>query len=520
MFTRNLLEAGEYVTVVPLGLPVTLQYKDSGAIEKVYTGHEANVWKDITDDILTTMLLEKQVPNHVKIAGGTCFIRALLYSSELQFGRGRLPECTINKYLDAYKKEPKRFSLYAGDVQGMGTAFNGAPVPIRQWLTLNGFNTLPGYVVPMGVTEQIFEDMVKKNFQFRFPLIPSYILFRKDGVITYPSTGLTMFQVDSVECYTNQYGDILGDIKERGSDTIHTVPYPQVVHYNIQKNSSVVMNSDGKIIYVYHADATTLPKTIVCSGCGKKLIVPSASVRSFRCDDPQCNSVLYPRVVQMLSTLRMEPMTFDRYKEVTDDIGTIFSLLDVFDLDEYKDVPINATLNEVVRAIIPKDILPGKDQIKMICDGCNNSEEALVYYFQHPDAIITDIGCDPHAFSRLVMWLKNVENCSDCFEMFNIPNLHILKSNTYVDGSPIFRDKKIYITGTFSHGTPEDVESILSSYSATVFRNFDQSVDCVLVGDIPENVNGHAIIEAKRLEIPVMEEANFFNMYAIDEDIR
>ena len=32
MFTRNLLEAGEYVTVVPLGLPITIQYKDSGRL--------------------------------------------------------------------------------------------------------------------------------------------------------------------------------------------------------------------------------------------------------------------------------------------------------------------------------------------------------------------------------------------------------------------------------------------------------------------------------------------------------
>jgi NAD-dependent DNA ligase len=137
----------------------------------------------------------------------------------------------------------------------------------------------------------------------------------------------------------------------------------------------------------------------------------------------------------------------------------------------------------------------------------------------HPEALISDLGLDKNAYSRLIAWLKLLENCSDCVEILNMSNIKLIKAKKHVDGSPIFRDKKIYITGVFSHGTTEDIISILEGYSATVFTKFDQSVDCVVVGDVPENVNGHAINEAKNLTIPVIDETTFFNMYRIDSDI-
>ena len=521
MFARNLLQAGDYVTVVPLGLPITLQYSTTGAIEKVYTGHNANDWEDVTDEILTDMLVAKQVPNHVPTSGGVCYVRALAYSSELQFGTGKLPECVMQKYLNAYKKNPNRFTVYAGDVQSPDTAFNGAPVPTRQWLTVNQFKLLPGYVVSSDIDEEKFETMVKKNFQFRYPLIPSYILFRKNGLITYPSTGMSMFSVSRVERYTDQCGNILSHVYESGSDSIHDVSYPQIVHFDIQKNSHVVCNSDGNFIYVQNSErADKLNRKIVCADCGKQLIVPAANVRNFRCDDPQCNSVLYPRVVQMLNTFHLPLMSFERYREVVDEIGPVFLILDVFDIEEYKDLVVTATISDIVRAVVPKEILPGMNQINELCDGCNNSDEVLTYYFQHPDAILSDLGLDTHAYSKFVKWLKNPENCTDCVEIFKVSNINMVSAKPHVNGVPIFRDKKIFITGTFSHGRTDDIISILEGYSATVITKFDQSADCIVIGDVPENINGHAVSTAKMLNIPILEEHSFFTMYGIDDDLR
>ena len=519
MFARN-LQAGEYVTLVPLGLPITIQYGERGAVERVYTGHGENQLEDVTDIFLTKMLVNKQIPNHANTSGKVCYVTGVMYSSELQFGRGILPNCVMKKYADAYVNDPNRFSVYAGDMQSVGDSIHGTSVAIHQWLVMNGFEVLPGFVVPMEMDSQKFESMAKRNFPFRYPLISSFIVFHKDGTVTYPTTGLTMFQAESVKMCTDMYGNIFGDIKDKASDTNYHRPYTQITHYDIQKNSYIVCDYAGNIIYVQndlHADK--LPRKITCPSCGKQLIVPSANVIAFKCDDPQCNSVLYPRVSQMLSTFELPLMTYDRYKEVTAEIGNIFGVLDVFDLEEYKDCKIEATLEDVARAIIPRDILPGAQQIKDLCTGCANSVEAFTYYMNHADAIISDLGLPKNAFTRLVEWLDVNENCSDCVEIFNMPNITVIKAKKFVDGSPIFRDKKIYITGTFFHGTLDDITSILEGYSATVFDKFDQSVDCVLVGDVPENVNGHAINEAKKLEIPVMDESTFFATYRIDSDI-
>lgn len=521
MFARNLLQAGDYVVVVPLGLPISIKYGDKGAVEKVFVGHEDDAGDDITDDVLTMMLVNKQIPNHVSTKGVDCFVHAVMYSSELQFGRGRLPDCLVDSYLDAYLLEPKRFSIHAGDMYIPDLSLKNTSITNRQWLTNNQFNVLPGYVVPMDIDELKFESMVKKNFPFRYPLISSFIIFHRDGNISYPSTGLTMFEVDDVNMRLDMYGNILGDVKEKNSETVVTVPYPQVVQNDIQKDSVVVCDSDGNFIYVHNdSSATKLPRKITCSECGKQLVVPSANVLSFKCLDSQCNSVLYPRVLQILKTFDLLEISFERYLEVSRQIGPIFGVLDIFDLDEYKDIEINTTFVNIVRAIIPKDILPNINHVRELCTGCNNSVEAITYYFNHPQAIISDLNCDIHVFNKLINWLGNVENCADCTGIFDIPNIHIESEVKTVNGSPIFRNKTIFITGTFSHGTLDDIVSIFEGYSAEVTKQFDPSVDCIVVGDIPENVNGYAVSQAKQLSIPVMDEYTFFRQYQIDEDLK
>ena len=75
------------------------------------------------------------------------------------------------------------------------------------------------------------------------------------------------------------------------------------------------------------------------------------------------------------------------------------------------------------------------------------------------------------------------------------------------------------ITGTFKHGTTEDIIAILQSYSATVVTQMDKKVQCVVVGDIKENIDGLAIHAARELDIPMFDETAFFDRYTIDEDL-
>ena len=75
------------------------------------------------------------------------------------------------------------------------------------------------------------------------------------------------------------------------------------------------------------------------------------------------------------------------------------------------------------------------------------------------------------------------------------------------------------VTGDFAHGSKEDVANILRSYSATVTFHYDDTVQCVLVGDSKSNIDGQAIRQARWDHVPVMDEADFFAQYEIDDDL-
>ena len=87
------------------------------------------------------------------------------------------------------------------------------------------------------------------------------------------------------------------------------------------------------------------------------------------------------------------------------------------------------------------------------------------------------------------------------------------------DGEPIFRNKKILITGKFVNGNLDDIAAILASYSAEVVRKFDPDVDCVVTGGQVEDINGTYLRQAKLRNIPVYDELSFFKTYEIDQDL-
>lgn len=518
MFARNLLQAGEFVTTVPVGIPITLQYSEKGSIQRIFQWHNKENWFDISDEILQIVLRNKQVPNKISVKGGTTWVRGVFYTPYVFADSGELPYTTQDSLMSNYLSDPSEFQFYAGDVESLASTFRGA-VPIRQWLSLAGFNLLPGWVVPAQIDEAVFENMVSKGYPFQYPLIQSYILFHKDGTISYPVTGLKQFLTKRVVRDLNESGDILAKIYDT-DDHMYTVSYIDVVKYNINVNTLVVTDSDGNFIFSSETDSVKRDKRsnkIECSCCGRQLIVPSSG-KYFRCSDNQCNSVLYPRVNQMLSDFSLPTMSFDKYKQITKKIGTIFSLPDVFDLEEYEDSVIEVTLSKAVRAAIPRSILPNQRQIDQLCDAAG-SLESISYYIDHVDKMKTDLQLDIHAFRRFYEWVARPENASDVYHILHLKNIQYVKTKGRFNGAPIFRDKTIMLTGTFSHGSVSEVSGILESYSANVTIEFNKDIHCLLVGDIQENVNGHAVIEARRNSIPVMQESQFFLQYDIDADM-
>ena len=162
MFARNLLQAGEFVSCVPVGIPVTLQYSEKGLIQKIFQNHERDNWDDATSDLLDVSLRSRKIPNKITVKNGTTWVRGVFYTDELIRNRGTLPECVVPALVEKYKANPDAFKFLAGDVVSLATTFRGA-VPIRQWLATAGFETLPGYVVPSDVDESKFEDLLRSR---------------------------------------------------------------------------------------------------------------------------------------------------------------------------------------------------------------------------------------------------------------------------------------------------------------------------------------------------------------------
>ncbi|MBQ2856448.1 MAG: hypothetical protein IJE78_04860 [Bacteroidaceae bacterium] len=517
MFARNLLQAGEYVTMIPVGIPVTLQYDENGSIERVWRGYDYQ--EELTDIMLVSLLKNKQVPNKITVKGGTSYVRGVLHTFEQVANSGMIPECMIDSLISIYESDPTSFSFYAGHVDSLVSAFRGA-VAIRQWLTFAGFNLLPGYVVP-GTDFDKFEQVVKTDYPFRYPMIAYFMKIKIDGKAEIVNTGLKQYVVNDVKIVNDTSGNILGQMSTTDSDSpLMTRSYIEVYAHQISEKTVVVEQSDGQIVFTYPSDGKfrKVANKIQCPSCNKIVLVPNVG-NSLKCDDSHCNSVLYLRVVQMLRELNLPEMSFETYKTVTAKIGNIFSLLDVFDLPEYKDIKIEVTPQQLLRAFVPKEILPSSQSIAQFVGACNSSPEVICYYVQNPQMISSDLALDMHVFTKFINWINNAENCSDIVEAFDLANVTIRGAGTKFEGAPIFRDKKIMITGTFMHGDHESVASIIRSYGAEVDTHFDPTQDCLVVGDIPENVNGHAVNEAKKYGVKIMSESEFFQAYDIDSDL-
>ena len=520
MFARNLLQAGEFVTLVPVGIPVTLQYSDKGSIQKIYLNHEKTDHKDVTETMLPVIIKNKQVPNKVSVKGGTTWVRGVFYTENIYSGTGDLPDCIMGDLLEAFYASPRMFAFFAGDVMSLALKFKGA-VATRQWLSVSGFDTLQGYVVPADITEEKFESMVEKNYLFKYPLISSYILYHKDGTISYPKTGLRQFIVNRVARNVSEDGNIFADVTATTGET-YRVLYPYVVKFNLHQNTLVVMKDNNDFIFSAQTSSSrkdTRSSKLQCSFCGKNLNVPNIEVREFKCSDENCTSRLYPRVNQLLSTLELPTLSYSSYLKTIKDYGTGFSVVSVLDTDMYKDCKVEITLETAIRAFVPKYILPGAAQISQFCDACNNTIESVVYYVQNVDKMKVDLDLDFHAFNRFYIWLLSDNNALNLVEFIKRFEGHYIRKGKHFDGAPIFRDKLIYLTGTFEHGSLAEVRSILESYSASVATDYSNLVDLVLLGSIPENVNGSAVVSARKHGKPVMQEAAFFDQYDIDSDL-
>lgn len=518
MYVRELFKPGQTVMPVPLGIPVTLQYDERGVFEKVYSGYQESK-VDISDKIYDTLYQSETIPNSIPIKSGTTWVSGVLYTDKEFYTPGYLPDIIFPELVEYYKEHPTEFNFFAGNVYSLASVFKGA-VSIKQWLGLARFHVLPSWIIPSNCgKESICNLFNSEMFPFKYPKIMYYIVYDESGV-RFVHTGLTQGIVDSIDVYTDPYGDVKAAIYDQASHTTTYVDYGQLVHMDIQKHDCFVLDTDKKIIYVTPTSKRkrkVYEDYFTCTWCGK--IVQISSDTELTCDDVHCLSRMHPDIEHFLSVLGLPYLTFEQYKKLVAQ-KEITCFTDVMLLPEYQDVKLHITLSTLLKAIIPISCIRDNSVIEKVCNHCNNNRDTLHYYMLHPQSIKTELGLSGASIDLLITWFSDAINIQSVETLMYSDNFKFDDTVKKFDGPPIFRGRTITLTGKFKRGSMEEISNILRSYAATVTYKFSDNTNCVIVGDLHEDTNSIIIHDAEYNNVPVFEETQFFTLYEIDEDLQ
>lgn len=518
MFVRNLLKAGQFVTLVPVGLPITLQYDARGVIEHAYLGHDDSR-VNVTAKVIPTYVQERVGPIKVPLQGGTTWVMGVLYSGKLFPANGKLPDATVDQAFADFAENPGTYQFYAGNASSTVTRFVGAAAT-RQWLSNSKFQVLPGFLVPPNMNRDLFRNMMQSaRYSFKSFMVQSYIVFDAKTV-SYHNTGMRQVYAGTVNLHNTSAGAVVATITCKGIPEKLTVGYKDVVLHNIHPNTLLVLDNRNKIVHSEPTDNKNRTKRtaeLVCNVCGKPYTVARSEI-DVMCPDEHCLSRMYPRVQQMLETLRMPVLTYETYIEAVKN-KKIVSITDVFDLEQYIELPVECSVATALRSVIPYTACPSSELVDIFCNNSGNRISNIRYYIQHPQCIAKELKIAHLGLPRLLEWLADPANAADTEAIFDIKNLNITGVDRMFNGAPILRGKTIMITGKFTHGTNAEVARILASYSAKVVYGLHSHIDCVVVGDIPEDVNSSDVRSAKANQVPVMSEKQFFAQFKIDEDL-
>ena len=359
--------------------------------------------------------------------------------------------------------------------------------------------------------EQLFHT---DTYPFTWPLVTHYIIHDYNGS-HYVDLGLSVHTISQIDRFIDPAGFIKATIHVCESNQVYEVDYTTVAKYSLSVGSTLFVDADMHIIYA-RSNSTQEPiRTLTCAVCGAKIPIPDSGVVC--CSDPNCLSRMYEAVKHMLRVLGLADMSYQAYcKHISD--KSISCISDVFLLEEYQDVDISATLSQILRAAVPESEVVSNTIFEVFVNHCNNNLKTVLYYLHNPNILISDMSTVPGS-QQFFKWLSDGRNVSTIEAIVDSDKIHISEIYRKFEGAPIFRNKTIYITGKFHHGDHSNIIAILQSYSATVVTDNKDTYDCVLVGDLQEDVDGSAIRYARNNGIPIMIESEFFNRYGIDEDL-
>ncbi len=502
MQVRNFLRAGDFAVLVPLGIPTTLQYGQHGNFEKVYIGYDSSSW-EASSEIASQLIKLNKIPMHVSSYSGTIFVRGVIYTEDIPPVSGKLPNAIIDILVKKVVKSGK-FNFFAGHISAKGAKFTGGS-QIQAWLKSHQFNTLSGYVVPATNVENTFKRLMESS-AFEYNKLMAEFKISPQG--------LEINMLDRRECkvndylvYLDEYGYIHSQLSLDNGDLLN-ISYYDFKYWNIEISDYLVLDSSNTIIRKHDNYTSKLNVfSYTCPICGCKYNVYD---EFSRCSNIDCLSKQYHDIIHFLKTLNLAEIEYSEYIDYVNS-GKLTKFSDILSLPQYENYEINTSIYEILDAIIPISEVRNRSAIWELYSKSNGSLDSISYYLDHPRSINSDLGID---CPDLVRWLEHDQHVSTIFEIIQYTNV-VLQSNVKkFEGSPIFRDKKLYLTGQFKHGSYAEVEAILASYGASI-ASWDDA-DACLVGDIPENVDGIAIHKFNDLNLPVFSETEFFDIYELD----
>ena len=514
MYVENYFKGGDYVTLIPVGLPITLQYNISGNLEKVFIGYDSDR-KDVSDTFMMSLLSRDYVPGKISITKGTTWVYGILYTNDIPTTiSGDLPECLMAAYETKYLHNPEQFRFFAGNIECTSVPFYGA-THTTQYLHLCKFNVLPGWIVPPVMDKSVFFKWLNST-QYTFaPIVTGYIVFNKEGA-NIVSTCISQRIITDKHEYLDDNGyyrvKLLYD-----DNTIHYLSYAEAYKYGVYKTTLVYLDAKKNIFDTAHY-SVDYSDTIKCPICGKLYSANTTIGEETICPDVHCASRLVRPLQRFISVMELPTMsvesirTYIKNKDLT-------CITDIFELEPYKSIQIKATIGKCLQAMIPITLIQKNDVFALFSTACSNDISTIMYYINHPSDIITDLKINHPDTNKLIMWLSDDCNARDLTTVLELEQIDIEQTSKFFDGAPIFRNKLIYVTGDFIHGTIPEISAILQSYSARVTTTFTNFVDCVLVGGTNENVCGKDVVSARNLGIPIMQEQDFFEQYGIDTDL-
>lgn len=522
MNLRNVLKPGEYVHVVPVGIPCCLEYDDRGILQHLYIDYESN--SDKLDDELKSILYQsKKIPGKISIVSGTSWVSGVLYTDNKLLGEGVVPDCIVSDGVSKIKSDSISINFFAGHVKSQARRFNSIS-DLSTWFSFNKFHELPGFVVPAVINDTVIKSiLLNSNVTFAFELISEFWGLYS-GELNRRRLNLHQMKVSCIDTYVDEYGNIRCKLTDASKSISIRCNISDVYSKEIHKQDYVMFDTDSSNLLrvVSTRKHSQYPNKITCKTCGAVIEIPVSG--SIKCSDPHCPSLGYSDIHHFITRLGLPDISYDTYLLLIQE-NPDFKLSTIFQYHPYDESYIDCTLSDLLSAIVPTTVVSNPQVFKEFCTKHNNNVESVVYSISHPDRISymfsndSDIGTAKQ-ISRFIVWIKDSYNLSTVVTLIRSEHIRIVESIQKYEGAPIFRNTTILITGKFMHGTESDIIAILSSYSAHVVTKFDDTVSCVVIGDFNEDTNGTYIRQAKLRRIPIFHESEFFNKYDIDTDIQ